>query len=139
MEKYKHSEGLRAPKREMPPIGIILTMGKVVVDANGGLRSFVKHFTNCCRDEDSGLWLQKCRNVPKEDIAQVYIVLCNRVAYRLYYGGYRREPATVWMLSGERRLFPWPHMMLAGPLERAPRKIPMRGFQGFRYIYEPLW
>jgi hypothetical protein len=114
-------------------------MGVQIIQANGGLRSFVQHFTSCCRDEDSGLWLQKSRNRPTQDIAQVYLVLCNRIWGRVYYGGYRTEPTTVWMLSGEERYFPYPHMMLAGPFERAPQKIPMRGFQGFQYIHEPLW
>lgn len=121
------------------PIGIILTMGAQVIAANGGLKNFVQHFTSCCRDEDSGLWLQKSRNCPKQDIAHVYIICCNRIAWRVYFGGYRKEPTVVWMLSGEQRRFPWPHMVLAGPIEKAPRKIPMRGFQGFRYVYEELW
>jgi hypothetical protein len=122
-----------------PPIGIILTMGAQVIQANGGLRNFITHFTSCCKDEDSGLWLQKSRACPKQDIAQVYLILCNRVWGRVYYGGYSKEPTTVWMLSGEERCFPYPHMVLAGPFERCPVKITMRGFQGFRYIYEPLW
>jgi hypothetical protein len=122
------------------PIGIIITMGKVVIDANGGLKDFIRHFTNCCKDEDSGYWLQKSRAAPTQDIAHVYIVLCNRVWARLYYGGYCPEhDKIVWMLDGSRRLFPWPHMMLAGPIEKAPLKIPMRGFQGFRYVYEPIF
>lgn len=123
-----------------PPIGIILTMGVQVIQANGGLRNFVQHFTQCCQDEDSGVWLQKSRACPTQDIAQVYIVCCNRVAWRVFYGGYcRDDDKTVFMLSGEERRFPWPHMMLAGPIEKAPRKISMRGFQGFRYIHEPMW
>lgn len=126
-------------KLDQPPIGIILTMGQKVIDANGGFRNFIKHFTNCCKDENSGLWLQKSRNCPKEDIAIVYIVVANRVAYKVFYGGYRKGPTTVWMLDGEERYFPWPHMVLSGPIERAPRKILMRGFQGFRYIYENLF
>lgn len=90
-----------------PPIGIILTMGAKVISANGGLRNFVQHFTQCCSDEN-GLWLQKSRARPTQDIAHIYIVLCNRVYCRLYYGGYSKEPTTVWMLSGEERSFPWP-------------------------------
>ncbi len=123
-----------------PPIGILLTMGVQVIHANGGLRKFVQHFTQCCKDEDSGLWLQKSRACPTWDIAQVYLVCCNRVVWRVFYGGYcREENKTVFMLNGEERRFPWPHMMLAGPIEKAPFKISMRGFQGFRYVYEPLW
>jgi hypothetical protein len=126
-------------KINQPPIGIILTMGARVIAANRGLRNFITHFTSCCKDEDSGLWLQKSRACPKQDIAHIYLILCNRLWGRVYYGGYCKEPRTVWMLDGEQRLFPWPHMMLAGPFERAPVKIPMRGFQGFRYVYDNLW
>lgn len=125
---------------EEPPIGIILTMGKVIIDANGGLKNFITHFTNCCRDENSGLWLQKARAAPAYDISRVYLVLANRLWGRVYYGGHCKDgDKMVWMLNGERRLFPWPHMMLAGPFERCPAKITMRGFQGFRYIQNDLW
>ncbi|HEY4288250.1 MAG TPA: hypothetical protein VGN00_14195 [Puia sp.] len=121
------------------PIGILLTMGAQIISANGGLRSFVTHFTNCCRDENSGLWLQKSRACPTQDIAQVYLILCNRIWARVYFGGYSKEPTTVWMLDGTERTFPYPHMILSGPIEMAPRKMPMRGFQGFRYVHESLW
>jgi len=123
--------------RMQPPIGIILTMGAQVIDANNGLLRFMRHFTSCL--DNGNYWLQKARMAPKEDIAQVYIVLQNRLWCRVFYGGYSREGTTVFMRTGEERSFPWPHMILAGPIERAPKKIPMRGFQGFRYIYEPLW
>lgn len=120
-----------------PPIGILLTMGAQVINANDGLRPFITHFTQCL--DGGGFWLQKSRACPKADIAQVYIVLCNRVWARVFFGGYSQKPTTVWMLNGEQRSFPWPHMQLGGPVERAPTKIQMRGFQGFRYVYEPLW
>lgn len=120
-----------------PPIGILLTLGAQVIQANGGLRPFATHFTRCL--EGGGFWLQKARMAPKADIAQVYIILQNRVWCRVFYGGYSKEPTTVWMLTGEERAFPWPHMILGGPIEKAPEKMPMRGFQGFRYVYEELW
>jgi len=122
-----------------PPVAIMVTMGKEVVEANGGLLSFIRHFESCCAEDDGCYWLHKSKNRPIADIAHVYVVIANRVAYRLYYGGYERGPTSVWMRSGEERHIDWPRMILAGPFEKAPRKIPMRGFQGFRYIYEPIW
>lgn len=125
-------------KRGQPPIGILLTMGAKVIEANGGLRPFVQHFTNCLNND--GIWLQKSRAAPQQEIAHVYIVLCNRVWARIYYGGYCKDiEKTVYMLNGEERSFPWPHMQLAGPIDLAPHKIPMRGFQGFRYVFEPIF
>lgn len=131
---------MNKPKRltAEPPIGILLTMGVQIITANGGLRSFVRHFNDCLDEGD--YWLQKSRACPTHDIAHVYIVLCNRIYGRVYFGGYCKDVnKTVFMRDGEERQFPWPHMILAGPLEKAPGKMPMRGFQGFRYIYEPLW
>jgi hypothetical protein len=43
------------------------------------------------------------------------------------------------MRNGEERKIDWPRMILAGPFEKAPVDIEMRGFQGFRYVYEELW
>jgi hypothetical protein len=129
---------LNMPVMKMePPIGILLTMGQQVIDANGGLLPFIRHFTSCL--DGGGYWLQKARMAPKADIAQVYIILQNRIWCRVFYGGYSREATTVWMRTGEQRSFPWPHMILAGPVERSPLKTQMRGFQGFRYVYNPLW
>lgn len=121
-----------------PPIGILLTMGQQIIAANGGLRPFVQHFTQCM---DGGhYWLQKSRACPTQDIAHIYLILCNRVWGRVYFGGYSKDvDKTVYMLNGEERSFPWPHMNLAGPFERCPVKKIMRGFQGFRYVFEPLW
>lgn len=131
---------MNKPKRPTaePPIGILLTMGHQIITANGGLRPFVQHFTECMDGGD--LWLQKSRACPQHDIAHIYLVLCNRVWGRVYFGGYSKAlDQTVFMLNGEERRFPWPHMNLAGPFQRAPYKMPMRGFQGFRYVYENLW
>lgn len=124
---------------EACPIGIIITMGVEVIEANGGLGRFIRHLESCCRDENSGHWLHKSRNPPKQDIAQVYICILNQIRYRAFYGGYERGETAVYMLDGERRKIVWPRILLGGPMEKAPDKITMRGFQGFRYIYEPLW
>lgn len=122
-----------------PPIGIIITMGKEVLDANGGGAEWQKHFESCVRSETSGFWLHKSRNAPKADIATVYVIAENFVKWKVFYGGYQRGPTSVWMRSGEERKIDWSRIILAGPFEAAPFDIPMRGFQGFRYIYKPLW
>lgn len=129
------------PKLVMPgpPIGIIITQGAEVIQANGGLLNFMRHFTTTL--DNGGYWLHKSRAAPKQDIAQVYLIVQNRLYGRCFYGGYHLAgDRTVTMRSGEVRPFPYPHMVLAGPIEHCPRKEKVwRGFQGFRYIYEPLW
>lgn len=122
-----------------PPIGIIITMGKEVLEANSGGAEWQKHFESCVQSEDSGFWLHKSRNAPREDIATVYVIAENFVQWKVFYGGYERGPTSVWMRSGEERVIDWPRMVLAGPFEAAPFDIPMRGFQGFRYVCKPLW
>lgn len=125
--------------KQEPAIGIIITMGKSVLEANGGGAEWQKHFESCVRTEDSGFWLHKSRNAPLQDIAVVYVIAENFVVGRLFYGGYERGPTSVWMRDGEERKIDWPRMILAGPLELCPHEIEMRGFQGFRYIYEHLF
>lgn len=122
-----------------PPIGIIITMAKEVLKANGGAEEWRKHFESCVSDENSGAWLHKSRNAPKEDIAVVYVISENMVKWKVFYGGHQSGPTSVWMAWGQERKIDWPRMILAGPFERAPYDIPMQGFQGFRYVYEPLW
>jgi hypothetical protein len=126
-------------KRNQPPIGIIITMGKEVLEANGGANEWQKHFESCVKDENTGFWLHKSRNAPKEDIAIVYVIAENFVQWKVFYGGYERGATSVWMRDGEERVIDWPRMILAGPFEKAPQDIPMRGFQGFRYVYEPIF
>lgn len=126
--------------RTQPPTGIIITQGLEVIQANGGLWRFMHHFTETLNG--GSYWLHKSRLAPKEDIAHVYIIIQNKVWGRCFYGGHKpgREGLSVTMRSGEVRPFPYPHMILAGPVERPPKiERVWRGFQGFRYIYEPLW
>lgn len=122
-----------------PPIGIVVTWGKNMIEANGGLRNFIRHFRECCGPDSDCHWLHKCKSRPQHDISIVYIILCNRVAYKLYFGGFQTGEATVYKHDGTARQISWPRMILGGPFEKAPYKIPMRGFQGFRYVYEPIF
>ena len=121
------------------PIGILITMGKEVLDANGGGAAWQRHFESCVKSDSSGFWLHKSRNAPKQDIAMVWVIAENFIQYKVFYGGYQRGPTSVWMLDGEERKIDWPRMILAGPFEKAPHDIPMQGFQGFRYVYEPIF
>lgn len=115
------------------PEGIVVTWGKDLVIEKGGLLSFVRHFETVMKDEDT-LWLQKCKNQPKHDIAYVYIIVCGQVRYRLFYAGWEPGGATVihesWSSS---KVVSWPRIICAGPFTKAPFKIYKPGFQGFRY------
>lgn len=125
-----------------PPIAIVVTWGKDMIREKGGLLAFVRYFEQTMADED-GIWMQKSRGRPTQDILHVYVIVCNRVRYRLFYGGFQTGETEVFNGDGyswcSSSIIRWPRILLAGPFEKATKKIHMRGFQGFRYIYEPLW
>jgi hypothetical protein len=118
------------------PDGIVITWSQDMINLKGGLRSFVKHFQQTMASEDT-VWLQKCKNQPKHDVLYVYIIVAGRVRYRCFYGGYQVGVTTINegtknSFSGFQRIS-WPRVVLAGPLKKAPHKIYLKGFQGFRY------
>ena len=116
--------------------GIAVTWGKDLIQEKGGLLSFIRHFEKSMATEDS-TWFQKCRNSPTRDILYVYIIVCNQVRYRCYYGGHATGETEIWNGDGHswssRSVISWPRIILAGPYEKAPFKIHKKGFQGFRY------
>ncbi|HET6255843.1 MAG TPA: hypothetical protein VFE32_17330 [Puia sp.] len=126
----------------LPSIGIIVTWGRDMIIQKGGLLAFIRYFELTMADEE-GIWMQKSKNCPQQDVAQVYVIVCNKVRYRLFYAGYQTGATAAFNGNGHswssRSIITWPRILMAGPFEKAPRKIPMRGFQGFRYVYEPIW
>lgn len=120
------------------PIGVVVTLGKDMIEEKGGIRSFLRHFLATMQRED-GLWLQKCKNRPtfEKELLYVYILISGQIKYRCLYGGYEAGPVEI--NSGEqgswsgRQWVSWSRIILAGPIERAPVKILFSGFQGFRY------
>lgn len=128
--------------RMQPPIGIIITMGQDMIEKNGGPETFTRMLAQWTtqRAADRGdLWLHKSKNRPQEDIAQVYVIIGGSVHCRLYYGGYETGQRKILRATGELSVIDWPRMLLSGPMEKPPHPITMRGFQGFRYVYEPMW
>lgn len=131
---------MRSKHIERIPIAIAVTMGLEVIQANGGLLRFIRHFEDATRGEEGSYWYHKCKNRPTFfNIPHVYVIVCNQVRYRVLYGGNESGPTSVFMRWGEERKIDWPRLILAGPFEKAPRKIEMRGFQGFRYVYDPIF
>jgi len=124
------------------PIAIVVTWGKDMIKEKGGLLAFIRFF-ELNMNEDGDVWLQKSKNRPTQDILHVYVIVCNQVRYKLFYGGYQQGETEAWNGDGiswsSSSVIRWPRIIMAGPFEKAPRKIHMRGFQGFRYVYEPIF
>lgn len=117
------------------PEGIAVTFGKEMIESKGGLLKFVRWFETCMSQEGD-LWFHKCKNRPTQDIIYVYIIICNRVHYKGYYGGHFKAGAGMcFMRPGDLEMQPIPfgHISIGGPIEKAPEKIIRKGFQGFRY------
>lgn len=127
--------------RSQPPIGILITFGQNILDDNGGRDAFLGHFQEWI-NRDGSHWMHKCKNQPKEDIAHVYITCGGYIYGRVYYGGWEMGETTGYFSDGRTKPITWPRIILAGPFEAPPSNramIPMRGFQGFRYVYEPIF
>ncbi len=118
------------------PEGIVITWSVDMIRLKGGLLSFIRYFEMVMSDEDTH-WLQKCKNAPKHDITTVYIIVCNRLAYKCFYGGHQRGETEINNGDGisfsSRTKIDWPRIVIAGPFEKCPFKRELRGFQGFRY------
>ena len=125
-------------KHQQPPSGIVVTWGKDLIREKGGLLAFIRFFERAMANEED-IWLWKCKNRPTREIDHVYFVVCNQVRYKLYYGGYEAGGSCDCYDGLHHEIITWPRLILAGPFVKAPRKIYMRGFQGFRYVYEPLF
>jgi hypothetical protein len=115
------------------PEGIAVTFGREMIDEKGGLLKFMRWFIGCM-DDDESHWLHKCKNAPQSDILFVYIIIANQLYGRCAFGGHYKN-VTLGQLTpgGDTQIIEWPHLVLAGPILRAPYKRKLSGFQGFRY------
>lgn len=114
------------------PEGIAITWSKEMIEEGyGTLKKFMEHFIECLEDEE-GIWLQKCKNKPKYDVAYVYIIFAGRVRYRAQFVSWSKGMATVYDDHGPKQI-EWSRIEMTGPLVRAPFPIYRKGFQGFRY------
>jgi len=84
---------------DQPPIGIIVTWGKEMIREKGGLLSFIRFF-ELNMNEDGDTWMQKSKNKPIQDILYVYVIVCNQVRYKLFYGGYQKGETEAWNGDG---------------------------------------
>lgn len=114
------------------PEGIAVTFGKEMIFEQGGLKSFLTGFKEVMEDEE-GYWMHKMKNRPQYDIAIVYIIICNRLAYKCFYGDHHKFNTPGYTADGKEKDIDWPGIILAPPLMKCPFKRELKGFQGFRY------
>jgi hypothetical protein len=125
-------------KTTEPPTGIIRTLPAIYGDKR---EQACRNYRNCVaameRGEEGEYWYLALPSKPKQELLHVYIAIGGKIDARFTLAGYRDGgEATLW--DGERRnvkIF----AICVGPVERPPREIKQRGFQGFRYVTQPLW
>lgn len=125
-----------------PPIGIILTMPEIWFEETGNTYEQLCQNFEYYLGLDDGVWYFKKKSLPIHDILYVYVIWDKKVQYRTNFGWRERNRTKRFSdgQSGEHRTFKntnW--IVLVGPAVKAPHEIPMRGFQGFKYVTKELW
>lgn len=118
------------------PEGLIITISKGMIGSNGyrhWLRNFLAAMKKSEEVEDHAYWFRQ-GNMPKSEseIKYVYLVIGNRVRFRVFYAG-ARGACTMQFENRPDPLFGKAWILAGGPVSRPAQPYPMKGFQGFRY------
>lgn len=118
------------------PEGIMLTLPTIFFEDRGtDVESFTLMFYRFMKQDDS-LWNFKLKNLPKHDVAWVYLVYDKKVQFRLNLVQYERNTSKEFKDSPDRKIRRFENcnwVIMCGPPVRPPHEWPQKGFQGFRY------
>lgn len=119
-----------------PPDGIVITISKSMIGDNGyrhWLRNFLEAMKESEKSTDWFYWL-RAGNRPKADVQLQYVYLCigGKIRFRAFYAG-SHGPREMQFVNHSKPMFGKAWITIAGPVERPPHPIVMKGFQGFRY------
>lgn len=124
------------------PEGIIITIGaKMYGDKeHGGYRRWLRNFLQAMDysvDNPQFCYWFRQGNQPKASDTLQYVYLCigGKIRYRCFFAG-SRGACSMQFENHTEEMFGKAWVMVAGPVERAPFKIEMKGFQGFRYTHK---
>lgn len=109
-----------------PPDGIILTISRSMADP-------------MFQDGRAAYWMRvAARPTQDKSLRHVYLCMGNKIRYRGFYAGCQATPEGFKTFDTGRTLDGRFWILINGPIERAPYKMPKQGFRGFRYTQE-LW
>lgn len=118
------------------PDGIMLTLPIAFFeDRNWDYDGFTKMFQKFMAADDS-IWNFRLTNLPKHDIAWVYLVFDKKVQFRVNFVQYERNVSKCFKDGPNKKVRDFPNanwVILCGPAVRPPHEWPQKGFQGFRY------
>lgn len=124
-----------------PPIGILLTMPVAFFEDRGwSVEDFEKYYERFMRNEEH-IWNYRKKTLPVHDVLYCYLVFGGCVKFRSNIVGYERNVAKTFYDDPDlkpRNFSPSNWIILNG-VARPPHPIPMKGFQGFRYVTKELW
>ncbi|MGI8601063.1 MAG: hypothetical protein ACR2KB_17555 [Chitinophagaceae bacterium] len=125
-----------------PPIGILLTMPKAFFeDRKMTEEQFKEVFERFMQMED-GIWNFRKKTLPTQDVIYCYMVFGGKVQFKVNIVGYERDVAKTFHDAADakpRHFQKSNWIILAGPAVKPPQEIPMKGFQGFRYVTKELF
>ena len=118
------------------PDGIMLTLPTAFFEDRGmNIDQFKKVFERHMAQEESW-WNFKLTNLPKHDVAYVYLVFDKHVQYRCQLVMYERGATKAFADSHDRKVRTFENcnwVLFTGPVVKPPHEWPQKGFQGFRY------
>lgn len=116
--------------------GIVLTLPvKFFEDRKMTVKQFKKVFERHMA-HDGAYWNFKLTNLPKQDVAYVYLIFDKQIQYRCNLVCYERKVTKSFRDAPDRKVRKFRNanwVLFTGPVVKAPHEWPQRGFQGFRY------
>jgi len=111
------------------PDGIIITVSASMIGANG-YRHWLRNFLAAMDDDGMTYWFRQ-GSQPKKDVLFVYLCIGGAIRSRVKFV-MGTGPMNKTFDDGQ-SMFGKAWIVVTGPVERPPNKIPMKGFRGFRY------
>ncbi len=118
-----------------PPTGIIRTLPSLYTGGVGG-KAYQRSVAAVEAGTFDALYIALAQQ-PKHDLLHLYICLAGEVNIRFNVAGY--EPGDSRKCWDRTIREPKVWVACTGPISRPRVPVKMRGFQGFRYVFEPLW
>jgi hypothetical protein len=115
-----------------PPEGIIVTISGQLLKERG-YKNWLKDFLNAMGNPDMVYYLRQ-GNQPKREVLYVYLCIGGQIRFRANYV-MSHGPGAMKFNNGS-VLVGHAWVILAGPVVRPSERIPMKGFQGFRYTHK---
>jgi hypothetical protein len=118
-------------KNQQQPDGIILTVSAGMV-GDHGYRHWLRNFLRAMDDDGSTYWFRQGA-APKTDVLSVYLCIGGAIRYKVKF--VMGTGAMTKKFDDGRQMFAKAWIVVTGPVEKPPKRVPLQGFRGFRYTH----